>query len=333
MVGAGPVRRTFAGAAALLVAGCAGMQTPLDPAGDQAGALHGLFWLMIAVCGTMYAAVAAGLAWAVARRRRATPTSEAGDGGLERALWVWGVAIIAGLTLLIVGSFLADRTLADARTREALVVRVTGHQWWWRIQYRDPATGRWIETANELHLPLGRTARLELGSADVIHSFWAPNLAGKMDVIPGRANVLDVTPRQVGWFRGQCAEFCGPQHAHMAFDVSVDAPGAFDRWLAAQAAPAATPSELAPEAAVFAGSQCAACHAVRGTSAVARVGPDLTHVGGRRSIAAGTLTMTRGDLQGWIAAPQAIKPGTSMPRVSLSGPDADAIGRYLMALN
>ena len=312
---------------ALPLAGCTGAQTPLGPAGDQAAALGTLFWLCIGVCGFMYVLVLPGLGWAVVRRGGGTGgDGMGGDGPLGRALWGWGLLIVGGLTVLVVGSFAADRTLAAARDREAMVVRVTAHQWWWRIQYRDQATGRWVETANELHLPAGRTARLELGSADVIHSFWVPNVAGKMDVIPGRANAIDATPRRVGWFRGQCAEFCGTQHAHMAFDVKVEAPADFDRWLAHQAAPATG------DATAFTSSQCAGCHAVRGTPAVARVGPDLTHVGERRSLAAGTLPMGRGAMQGWIAAPQAIKPGTQMPQVTLTPPQADAISRYLVAL-
>jgi cytochrome c oxidase subunit 2 len=213
-------------------------------------------------------------------------------------------------------------------------VRVTGHQWWWRIQYRDPASGGWIETANELHLPAGRTARIALGSADVIHSFWVPNVAGKMDVIPGRTNVIDVSPHRIGWFRGQCAEFCGAQHAHMAFDVKVESPAEFAAWLASQARPATPPADpaMARGMAVVTGGQCAMCHVVRGTAAVGRAGPDLTHVGARRSIAAGTLPMSRGAMQGWIAQPQALKPGTMMPAVSLTPADVDAVSRYLVSL-
>jgi cytochrome c oxidase subunit 2 len=237
------------------------------------------------------------------------------------------------LTVLIVASFMADRKLADARSAEALQVRVTGHQWWWRLEYRDPATGAWIETANELHLPVGRTIRIELGSADVIHSFWVPNVAGKMDLIPGRINVIDITPRRAGWFRGQCAEFCGVQHAHMAFDVKVETQAEFDAWLAHQAS-AAAPSQdpvLARGALVF-DTKCSACHVVRGARATGRAGPDLTHIGSRRSIAAGTLPFSRGGLQGWIAQPQALKPGTMMPAVSLEPADADAVARYLESL-
>jgi cytochrome c oxidase subunit 2 len=255
------------------------------------------------------------------------------DHKLDRTVWVAAAVIVGGLTVLIVGSFLADRAMFATRGQNALEVRVTGHQWWWRLEYRDPASGRWIETANELHVPLGRTTRVSLGSADVIHSFWVPNVSGKIDMIPGRRNTLDLTPRREGWFRGQCSEFCGTQHAHMAFDVKVDSPTTFDAWLATQSSGAtpATDPNASRGAQVFALS-CASCHAVRGTDASGRAGPDLTHVAARRSIAAGTLPMSRGGLQAWIAQPQALKPGTLMPTVPLAPADADALGHYLATL-
>ena len=321
------------------MAGCAGRQSPLAPAGEQADRLFSLLQLMLWVCGVMYALVLLFLGWSIARVWRRTggdgaPTVGPADRGLNRSMLVWAGLIVAGLTLLASASFLVDRHLASARGKEALRVRVTGHQWWWRIAYLDPATGRWVETANELHLPAGRTARVELGSSDVIHSFWVPNVAGKLDVIPGRANSVDLTPHRIGWFRGQCAEFCGAQHAHMAFDVKVETPAAFARWLAAQARPAASASDavLARGEAVVTQGACAMCHAVRGTAAAGRPGPDLTHVAGRRSIAAGTLAMSRGALQGWIANPRAVKPGTTMPVAPLDGADANAVAAYLASL-
>jgi cytochrome c oxidase subunit 2 len=320
----------------MLVGGCVGIQSPLAPAGDQATALHRLLLLMGVVCGAVYLIVLAGLGWSLWRARARIRTADeeaANDRGLIRGLCLTAGLIVGGLTVLIIGSFIADRAMFTSRSEEALEVRVTAHQWWWRVEYRDSATGGWIETANELHLPRGRTTRVLVGSADVIHSFWVPNVAGKIDMIPGRRNVLDLTPRVGGWFRGQCAEFCGPQHAHMAFDVKVENPDAFDAWLAAQRANAAAPVD--PAAArgqsVFAGP-CAECHVVRGTSATGRAGPDLTHFSSRRSIAAGTLMMSRGGVQGWIAQPQALKPGTSMPTVSLTPADADAVSHYLLTL-
>ncbi|TCU54628.1 cytochrome c oxidase subunit 2 [Novosphingobium sp. PhB57] len=318
----------------LLLGACAGVQTPLSPVGDQASALHSLFMLMMFVCGGVYLVVLTGIIWSVlaARARRRQDAKNGSDKVLSRGLYTAAAVIVAGLTVLIVGSFIADRALIAARDDDAMLVRVTGHQWWWRIEYRDPASRRWIETANELHLPLGRTARIELDSGDVIHSFWVPNVAGKIDMIPGRRNIVDLTPRRVGWFRGQCAEFCGAQHAHMAFDVKVEAPAEFDAWLARQDNPVAAAAPDMPRGmAVFQGV-CGSCHNVRGTSAMGRAGPDLTHFASRRSIAAGTLPMTRGGIQGWLAQPQALKPGTSMPTVPLAPSDADAVATYLETL-
>jgi len=331
------MRRVLALAALLLLGGCAGWQTPLDPAGEQARHIYSFLELILWVCGFFYLLVLAFLGWGLWRARRRSaegPEIAPADRGLDRALIVWSALIVVGLTVLTLGAFFVDRALANAQARETLTVRVTGQQWWWRIRYRDPATGRWIETANELHLPLGKTTRIELGSADVIHSLWIPNLAGKTDVIPGHPNAFDVTPRAPGWYRGQCAEFCGAQHAHMALWVKVEPPAAFARWLAGQARSAASPAD--PEQArgmkLVTQGPCAACHTLRGTPADGRPGPDLTHLASRRSLAAGTLPMTRGALQGWIARPQAVKPGTLMPAVSLSPTDLDAVAAYLAAL-
>lgn len=314
----------------------AGIQTPLAPHGDQARSLFVLLVLTAVVGAMIYALVIGFLGWSTRRatNKHIAPVVEPDDVGLTRGLWIWAGIIVTGLTLLITASFFAERSLAGARDRETLRVSVTGHQWWWRIEYRDPATGAPIETANELHLPIGRTARIELGAADVIHSFWVPNLAGKLDMIPGRSNSIDVTPRKLGWFRGQCAEFCGAQHAHMAFDVKVDTPAEFATWLATQARAAAAPTDpvTARGLQVVTQGACAMCHAIRGTSAIARPGPDLTHVGARRMLAAGTVLNTRGGMQGWIAQPQALKPGASMPAVPLDPADADAVSRYLESL-
>lgn len=213
-------------------------------------------------------------------------------------------------------------------------MRVTGHQWWWRVQYRDPATGGWIETANELRLPVDRPARIELQAADVIHSFWIPNLSGKLDMIPGRTNLLYVTPTRTGSFRGQCGEFCGLQHAQMALAVQVQPRAAFDAWRAAQGRSAAAPSGALEQTgrAVFERASCGLCHTVRGTSAAGRAGPDLTHVGSREALAAGALPAGRGPLAGWIAQPQAVKPGTLMPPGGLPPDETNAVAAYLEGL-
>jgi cytochrome c oxidase subunit 2 len=323
---------------ALAANGFAGRQSVLAPAADQAARLHGLLNLMLVVCGVAYLLVLGFLAAALWRnRRRLAQAAEAlapDDRRLRIGLATWAVVITGGLSLLTGASFLVDRALA-AQDRAALPdIRVTAHQWWWRLEYRDPASGGWIETANELHLPAGRPMRIEIRSADVIHSFWIPSLSGKIDMIPGRTNHLTVTPRQLGWLRGQCAEFCGLQHARMALDVKVDTPAAFTAWVADQARPAAAPSDPAATRGLdlIANGTCVSCHVIRGAASGGRAGPDLTHLASRRSLAAGTLPMSRGALAGWIVQPQALKPGAEMPASGLAPGDALAVVNYLEGL-
>jgi cytochrome c oxidase subunit 2 len=197
----------------------------------------------------------------------------------------------------------------------ALVVAVTGHMWWWEVRYRDPATGADILTANEIRIPAGRPVYLALSSADVIHSFWVPQLAGKLDMLPGRWQHLLLTADRPGSYRGQCAEFCGEQHARMALQVVALEPAAFDDWLAGQARPAQPPTSprqaLGQQA--FMANRCDACHSVRGAGAESRLGPDLTHVGSRLQLAAGTLANTQEGRAHWIAQVQQIKSGARMP--------------------
>jgi cytochrome c oxidase subunit 2 len=202
------------------------------------------------------------------------------------------------------------------------------------VEYPGETPDKQITTANELHLPVGRPARITLVANDVIHSFWVPNLSGKEDLIPGRVNRLVVTPRRTGVFRGQCAEFCGLQHAKMALDVTVQTPADFEAWKARAQASAAPPAEPLAAAGqqVFLTKACVMCHRISGTDAGGVTGPDLTHVAGRATLAAGTLPNGPGGLAAWIADPQGIKPGTSMPRVPLTGPELNAVVAYLETL-
>jgi cytochrome c oxidase subunit II len=215
-----------------------------------------------------------------------------------------------------------------------LTVEVTGLQWWWEVRYLDSAPGRIVRSANELHLPVGRRVKLHLRSQDVIHSFWVPGLQGKMDMIPGRTNTFWVQADSAGVWRGQCAEFCGMQHAKMAFVVVAHSPEEFARWLEHERQPAAEPADSAGRAAraTFLSSGCVLCHTVRGTTARATAGPDLTHVASRKTLAAGELPNTRGNLFGWIANPQALKPGTRMPAVPLTRDELHAITSYIGSL-
>jgi len=216
---------------------------------------------------------------------------------------------------------------------------VTGEQWWWRVAYTTPAGAQGKETvvrsANEIRLPAGQRVELVLDSPDVIHSFWIPPLGGKMDMIPGRTTRLVLEPTRAGSYRGACAEFCGPSHALMAFSVEVMEPAAFERWLAAEAAPAAAPEEVAAQRGqrLFLDVGCGACHAVRGTEAAGEIGPDLTHLASRATLAAGTLPMTRDALERWISDPQAVKPGALMPAFGVLGESRVAdIAAYLASL-
>jgi cytochrome c oxidase subunit 2 len=335
------MRRAARLAPLVALAGCSGAQSALAPAADQASRFMDIWTLMLWVCGAMYALVMLFLGWALWRARRKLAGEPIAEGRLspaeqplQRVLFGWGGLIVAGLFLLAAGSFLVDRRLAHAETAQAVRIRVTGQQWWWKVEYQDPRTDRQVVTANELRLPVGRPAVIELVADDVIHSFWIPNLAGKQDLIPGRTNQLVLNPRRTGVFRGQCAEFCGLQHAQMALDAVVDRPEAFEAWRQAQLKPAATPTSPAQVRGqqVFMRSACASCHQITGTDAAGQTGPDLTHVAGRRRIAAGSLPNGPPGLLAWLHDTQDLKPGAQMPEVALSRDDLDDLVAYLASL-
>jgi cytochrome c oxidase subunit II len=327
-------------ALALALAGCSGVQTMLDPAGEQARAIDVVWRTMLVVCGVMYVLVLGFLGWAIWRARRAASDARpvtgqtAAEPVLRRGLAGWAALIASGLVVLTTVSFLVDRSLAETGP-DPLRIKVTANQWWWQVEYRGDAPSENVLTANEVHLPKGRPAVIELQANDVIHSFWIPNLAGKIDLIPGRTNYVAVTPQRAGAFRGQCAEFCGLQHARMAFDVVVHEPAAFEAWMARQtlAAPQPTAFRQTLGQSLFESKACVMCHRIQGTQAGGTVGPDLTHLKSRARIAAGTLPNTRAHLQAWIADPQGIKPGARMPRVSLTSGELNAIVDYLETLS
>ena len=234
----------------------------------------------------------------------------------------------------LVYSVVLSRAMASEPT-DALHVRIVGHQWWWAVTYfHNERTDFIFDTANELHVPVGRPVSIQLTSRDVIHSFWVPNLHGKTDLIPGRTNRTWIQADSAGTWRGQCAEYCGLQHAHMAFTVTAHEPADFEKWVAAQLEPAREPAtaEAVRGREVFLNGPCVLCHTVRGTLALSSFGPDLTHIGSRRTIAAGTLQNTRGHLAGWILNPQAIKPGVRMPPTNLNNEDLHALLAWLESL-
>lgn len=214
--------------------------------------------------------------------------------------------------------------------RAGVTLEVTGHQWWWEVKYIADQPDRQFITANEIHIPIGEPISIKLQGTDVIHSFWVPTLNGKTDIIPGQVNVTWLQAHRPGIYRGQCAEYCGQQHAHMAFEMVAAPAGEFNAWWDHQlgsASPPASPTAIADENAFV--SKCGICHTVRGTPAGGRLGPDLSHLMSRRTIAAGTLPNTPGYLSAWISDPQHAKPGNLMPRLDLSGPDLVRIRRFL----
>jgi cytochrome c oxidase subunit 2 len=228
-------------------------------------------------------------------------------------------------------SFVTDRALASLGAPD-LQIDVTGHQWWWDARYDDQDKSKIFTTANEIHIPVGKPVLLRLRSDDVIHSFWVPNLSGKKDMVPGRDQTLTLQADKPGVYRGQCAEFCGAQHAKMAFQVIADEH--FDEWAAAQRQPAADPGNDQQKRGrdLFVNGRCAMCHAIQGTPANARHAPDLTHLMSRQTLAAGVLPNSIGHLAGWILDPSSIKPGTTMPPNPMEPDDLHALLAYLGTL-
>jgi cytochrome c oxidase subunit 2 len=299
-----------------------------------------LFWIFVSICAAMYVLVIAFLIAGLLRRRGAEANVvEAGrhhhsDPLLRSILIGWGALIAVGLAGLAISDFVADRLDAQAAAHEKLSITVTGNQWWWDVQYNSADASKTLRTANEIHVPVGIPTRIILHSNDVIHSFWLPSLAGKQDLIPGRETDVTIVPKKVGIYRGQCAEFCGTQHAHMAFVVDVDSYADFIKWWDHQLQPArapANPLTLAGYNYVTRG-QCSSCHNIGGTPANGQVGPDLTHLASRRTIAAGAMPMSEGNLYGWVEDPQSIKPGNHMPTIGLEPNDLHAVVAYLETL-
>jgi cytochrome c oxidase subunit 2 len=308
----------------------------LDPASPQARLVDRLGDAMYVTAIVVFILVVAVLLWAAFRRRGAP--GPVGDTGRDRPVRT-AVLLATGLTVITLFVFLVfDISVGRAITRNpgkhALQIRVTGHQWWWEIQYRDSLPKDWVTTANEIHIPVGRPVAFELRSSDVIHSFWPPNLSPKRDQIPGDENSVWFQADRPGVFRGLCAEFCGHEHAKMGFLVFAESPKNFARWLARERDTAATPTDSLTRRGreVFLGSSCVMCHAIAGTPAGSRIGPDLTHLAGRQTLAAGSLPNNRSNLTAWIVDPQAIKPAAKMPPNQLNGPDLVALVAYLESL-
>jgi cytochrome c oxidase subunit 2 len=235
---------------------------------------------------------------------------------------------------LLTASVLTGRTVASLHASSAVTINVTGHQWWWEVEYDDAVPARRMLTANELHIPTGRPIVLKVTSRDVIHSLWVPNLHGKRDLIPGYTTAIWLQADEPGIFRGQCAEFCGLQHAHMAFDVVAEPEAAYQQWLDGMRQPAVPPrgGDERRGHDLFMANRCAGCHTISGTAAHGQLAPDLTHLASRSTLGAGTFPNTPEHLAAWIADPQASKPGNQMPPSPLSEGDLLALRAYLGSL-
>ncbi len=316
--------------AALFLGGCGGSTSALEPAGYAAREIADLFWAMAMGAAVVWVVVMALGIYAVRIRPRPDKPRQAA------MLIIGGGAVLPTLILagyLIYGLALLPRLTAPA-PEGSLQIEVTGEQWWWRVRYHLP-NGETFDLANEIRLPIDEPVEFLLGSPDVIHSFWIPSIGGKMDMIPGRVTRLTLEPIRTGIFRGVCAEYCGTSHALMSFYAVVTERAEFDRWLEQEARPAREPSEpLAVRGReLFLANGCGACHTVRGTPADGVVGPDLTHVAGRRSIGAGMLPTERDAFYRWTAHTDEVKPDVLMPSFGmLPSDDLDAMAAYLAGL-
>jgi cytochrome c oxidase subunit 2 len=321
-----------------VLAGCGGSQDALDPHSHATTDIANLFWVMTAVSFGGLALVTGMLVFAWARRRRRGFVADPDDPHPgERAGWwmVIGMGVVFPLTVIVALFIVSDGaiinvTQAPAVSSTAMTVEAIGHQWYWEFRY----SGTKAVTADELHIPVDTRINLVATTADVIHSFWVPELNRKIDTIPGQRNRILLYANKTGVYRGQCAEYCGLQHAHMGMLVFVQPKARFRTWLAQQAAPAAapkTPLEQRGED-VFLNGACSSCHAIRGTSAAGFVGPDLTHLASRTTLAGVTIPNRRDDLARWIVDSQHFKPGNQMPNIQLGGAQLRALVSYLETL-
>jgi cytochrome c oxidase subunit 2 len=324
-------RRLAAAAIAIgtLVTGCGGGRSFLDAKGSEADRIAGVWWLMFGLAAAVYVTVAGCILYAATRgrRRREQPSR------LHDNWFIWLGGIVVPFLILVVLAVVTVHTTSALRTSppDELTIDVVGKLWWWEVRY--PGTG--VTTANEIHVPQGRPINVHLTSDNVIHSFWVPQLAGKMDTIPGQPNDLEFTAEKVGRYPGRCAEFCGLQHAHMGVDVVVQTAGDFGRWMAQREQPPLEPvsEQAATGQVVFQREACAGCHTVEGSAARGTLGPDLTDVGSRRLLGAGAIENTPEHMRDWIRDAQSIKPGIAMPSFqSLSDRDVAALAAYLESL-
>ena len=298
----------------------------LDPRGVGAGSIADLWWFMLGAGLLVYVVVLAALFVAFRRHR--------GDRGAGESRGAFLIAGVVLPTIVITATFILTARpggpLFAMTGTAAFPIRVVGHQWFWSVDYPDQG----ISTANEIHVPVGVPVQIELISADVIHSFWVPQLNGKLDVMPQKENRMTIQATEPGIYRGECAEFCGIQHARMQLLVVAEPVEDFERWAARMTLPALPPRSASARRGLetFLETGCAACHTIQGTEARGTLGPDLTHIGTRLTLGAATIPNTRGHLGGWVVDPQAIKPGNKMPPQKISADELPALLDYLESL-
>lgn len=339
-------RNTLPRLAALCVmlcfSSCGGIQNAINPAGPHALSLSKLWWWFFTICTIVFVLVMIAVLLSLRKRTReavlATPVLEPAHEGERRrrnvVVSATTVSLILMFVLLLV-SFSAGRSLtADMAHKNGLNVDVVGHQWWWEVRYQDVNASNIFTTANEIHIPVGVPVLFRLQGADVIHSFWVPNLAGKKDLIPGKINSIWLQADKPGVYRGQCAEYCGLQHAQMALWIVAEPQEQFNAWRQSQtqtSIPPTTDSQKRGQQ-VFLSSTCVMCHAINGTPAGSNIGPNLTHIASRNTIGAATLANTREHMAQWIRDSQSVKPGNKMPQNNFSDADLQALLDYLQSL-
>ncbi len=322
-----------------LLTGCAGasltaipsvLPSTLNPQGPFAASIAGLAWFLFIVGSIVFVGYMGAIVIAAWRGRNASPRTSPGASASSRLIPIAGIAIPG---IILIGSFAYIRNTVNpipSNSPGALVVEVVAHQWWWEVHYPDGG----VTTANEIHIPVGQSVEIRETSVDVIHSLWIPQLGGNMDILPGGMTSMVVQASQPGTYRGECAEFCGVQHARMDLVVVADSPDQFKQWLDDQKTvpPPPTDAHLRDGQQALLGSACVYCHTIRGTNASGTLGPDLTHLASRQTIGAGVLPNSRGNLAGWIVDAQGIKPGNKMPPMQLNSDQLQAMLDYLESL-
>jgi cytochrome c oxidase subunit 2 len=321
----------------LALTACEGKSFAAGARGEGAIHIANLWWIMLIIGIVIYVEVLVLLGIALFRSRNRqsaealTPIIEPLSNRARNFVVLNGIAIPAIILMVVFGLNLNTlAALSPTRENTALTIEIIGHQWWWEVRYPHHN----IVSANEIHIPTGTHVELRLASEDVIHSLWIPELNGKTDLIPGQSNRMFLYTDHAGEYRGQCAELCGLQHTWMALYVIAQPPEEFERWVAQQQEPAPIPGDdvALRGQQIFLGSACVYCHTIRGTSASGFIGPDLTHLASRKTLGAGAVPNTRGNLGGWIVDSQSIKPGNKMPPIYLEGDDLQALLAYLETL-